>query len=189
MRRGTRRVDALRYFDAGKIALVAVPRIVRMRWVLDHDGYAAARAEAERMARRRRSLRLGPAGIAAVVHRVASFLPPRLNCLPQALTLWSLTRAAGMPTELKIGVAPRNDDGQRIEAHAWVELYGCALGESAERYVSLPIDGQRSVGVSGWAGSKSLRHPDPHKISQFTRLGFTPCRAWRKHPRKGVNDT
>lgn len=144
MRRGTRRVDALRYFDAGKIALVAVPRIVRMRWVLDHDGYAAARAEAERMARRRRSLRLGPAGIAAVVHRVASFLPPRLNCLPQALTLWSLTRAAGMPTELKIGVAPRNDDGQRIEAHAWVELHGCALGESAERYVILPIDEHRS---------------------------------------------
>lgn len=171
MTRGrTRRVDALRYFDAGRIALVALPRLVRMRWLLDRKGYAPARAEAERMAGRRRSMRLGPAGIAAVVHRVASVLPERLNCLPQALTLWSLTRAAGMPTELKIGVAPRNDDGQRIEAHAWVELYGCALGESAQRYVSLPIDGQRSGPASPAGRSKSPRRFDPHKISQVRAL-------------------
>lgn len=114
-----------------------------MRWLLDHDGYAEAKALAERLGRRRRVARVGPVGTSEIVHRVASLAPLRLNCLPRALTVWSFTRAAGHQTELMIGVAPRSDGGQRIEAHAWVELNGCALAESTTRYVTLPVGARR----------------------------------------------
>lgn len=131
-----------RYLEAGMIALIAASRLVRMRWLLDRRGYAEAKAAAERLSQRRSEMHIGPVGTAVIVHRVASFAPRPLNCLPQALTLWSLTRASGHPTELKIGVAPRTQDGQRMNAHAWVELDGRALDESTSRYVTMPVEGQ-----------------------------------------------
>lgn len=139
-----RRHDPRRYLEAATIAVVAVPRLARMRWMLDRHGFAATRAVAERLGRGRPATRLGPDGTAAIVERVASLLPRRVNCLPRALTLWSLTRASGYPTDLKIGVAPREADGRPIEAHAWVELHGRALGESTARYVALAVDERRT---------------------------------------------
>ena len=51
--------------------------------------------------------------------------PVKSNCLPQALVLQDLLERRGLTTELRIAVLP----GSRpLEAHAWVELSGIALG-------------------------------------------------------------
>lgn len=50
------------------------------------------------------------------------------NCLHRSLTLWFLLRRQGIPCDLKIGVG--KPDGE-FEAHAWIELSGAVLGETA----------------------------------------------------------
>ncbi len=155
-----RRRPARRYLEAGFIAFVAAPRLMQMRRLLDRGGFAEAKQTAERLSRRCQYLHVGPVGTAVIVHRVASMSPRRLNCLPRALTLWSLTRAAGYATELKIGVAPRTSDGKRIEAHAWVELDGRALGESAARYVTMPVDARRSAEPVGSERTIAMLQPE-----------------------------
>jgi aryl-alcohol dehydrogenase-like predicted oxidoreductase len=52
-----------------------------------------------------------------------------MACLPQALALRWLLAREGMPAMVVIGV--RKDAGA-LEAHAWVELDGLALGEPAD---------------------------------------------------------
>jgi hypothetical protein len=49
------------------------------------------------------------------------------SCLPEALVLWALLRCHGVATELRIGVRKR---GGRVQAHAWVEHAGRALGDA-----------------------------------------------------------
>lgn len=137
-----------RYVAAGRTACLAFASLVRMRWTLDRRGFAAAMASANRLAQRPRPNCLKASSTAEIVHRLADLAPARLNCLPRALTLWSLTRSAGHATELKIGVAPRRIEGQRLDAHAWVELDGIPLGENAARYVHLPFDEPRVSGQS-----------------------------------------
>lgn len=51
-----------------------------------------------------------------------------VHCLPRALVLCRLLRSAGYPAELRIGV--RRMDAT-LEAHAWVESNGRAVGERA----------------------------------------------------------
>jgi hypothetical protein len=61
------------------------------------------------------------------------------NCLEQSLVLWSLLRRRGFPADLKFGA--RKEAG-RFEAHAWVELNGCALdSESDEHREFIPFEG------------------------------------------------
>jgi transglutaminase superfamily protein len=63
----------------------------------------------------------------------------KTNCLEQSLVLWMLLRRGGFPAELRIGA--RKDAG-KFEAHAWVELEGCALNdESDEHREFVPFDG------------------------------------------------
>lgn len=67
---------------------------------------------------------------------------PGTRCLPRALVLQSLLCQAGLPCELRIGVA-KDESGFR--AHAWVECDGAPplLGEDLSRYSpfsSLPVD-------------------------------------------------
>lgn len=53
----------------------------------------------------------------------------KMACLPQALALrWLLTRE-GISSQVIIGV---RKDNAALEAHAWVELDGKALGEPAD---------------------------------------------------------
>jgi hypothetical protein len=51
------------------------------------------------------------------------------NCLSQSLVLWFLLRRAGASPDLRIGVQ-RNSDV--LKAHAWVELQGAILNDSAD---------------------------------------------------------
>lgn len=52
----------------------------------------------------------------------ASWRLPGTRCLPRALVMQTLLRRAGIPAELRIGVA--RAPGEEFAAHAWVECSG-----------------------------------------------------------------
>lgn len=54
---------------------------------------------------------------------------PRPKCLARSLALRRMLRAAGIPAEMKIGVA-RPGDG--FEAHAWVEVEGRVVNDAPD---------------------------------------------------------
>ena len=55
--------------------------------------------------------------------------PAKPNCLERSMTLWWLLRRDGIAGEIHIGA---RKNGSRLEAHAWVELDGKVLNDSAE---------------------------------------------------------
>jgi len=55
--------------------------------------------------------------------------PATPNCLERSMVLWWLLRREGIAGELHIGA---RKSGPRFEAHAWVELGGKVLNDSAE---------------------------------------------------------
>jgi len=55
--------------------------------------------------------------------------PTAPNCLERSMTLWWILRRAGVNGELHIGARKKDE---RFEAHAWVELRGQVLNDSAE---------------------------------------------------------
>ncbi len=61
----------------------------------------------------------------------------RTTCLRQALLLQWLLRRRGLAAELRIGV--RKQDAA-LDAHAWVELDGVALGEPDLAHAKFPDD-------------------------------------------------
>ena len=63
--------------------------------------------------------------IAALVEAAALRVPFRVTCLHRALTLYSLLRRHGIEAELVMGAAHAPAG---LEAHAWVEHRGAALG-------------------------------------------------------------
>ncbi|MGH9743790.1 MAG: lasso peptide biosynthesis B2 protein [Candidatus Acidiferrum sp.] len=50
----------------------------------------------------------------------------RATCLEESLTLWWLLGRQGVGSELRVGV---RKNGEKFEAHAWVECAGMALNE------------------------------------------------------------
>jgi hypothetical protein len=79
-----------------------------------------------------------PESLARLVGVAARLAPGRPSCLVRALVLRSLLRRAGAAAVLRIGV--RLECG-RLDAHAWVECNGRAIGEAAEvatRYAPFP---------------------------------------------------
>jgi len=65
--------------------------------------------------------------VARMVRAAGVYGPFRATCLPESLVLWWMLKRRRVPVEVRIGV--RKDD-QRLEAHAWVELYGTVLNDS-----------------------------------------------------------
>ena len=53
------------------------------------------------------------------------------TCLEESLALWWLLRRQGIGSDLRIGV---RKDGEKFEAHAWVERDGMALNEPEARH-------------------------------------------------------
>ena len=53
----------------------------------------------------------------------------RATCLEESLTLWYLVKKQGVAVSLRIGVRKVQD---KLEAHAWVEHGGVALGQAEE---------------------------------------------------------
>ena len=64
------------------------------------------------------------------VRSVALHGPSNPNCLERSMTLWWLLRRVGIDGELHIGA--RREQGSKFKAHAWVELRGEVLNDSAE---------------------------------------------------------
>lgn len=84
---------------------------------------------------RRDGQRLG-----AAVSRVAERMPGETLCLLQSLALLRLLARRGCP-DAQLIIAVRPNGALSIDAHAWVELDGCALlspgGADFDRLVSL----------------------------------------------------
>jgi Transglutaminase-like superfamily len=71
---------------------------------------------------------------------VARNFPWRTNCLEQSLVFEWLLRRRGISATLRIG---GRKDGDRFEAHAWVELEGAKLsGAAGEDLNYIPFEGQ-----------------------------------------------
>lgn len=64
--------------------------------------------------------------------------PIAATCLPQALLVNARLRQRGFPSELQFGVRRR---GNRLDAHAWVELAGVALAQSEPSHAPLTAAG------------------------------------------------
>jgi len=64
--------------------------------------------------------------LALAVDIAARHSPGEVACLPRALTLYRLARGAGAPATLRFGVLR---PGDRLLAHAWVEIEGEVLGD------------------------------------------------------------
>jgi hypothetical protein len=63
----------------------------------------------------------------------------RPNCLESSLVLWWLLRRRGIRAELQIGA---RKDGQKFEAHAWVECGGNVINQPDETHLHfMPFDG------------------------------------------------
>jgi transglutaminase superfamily protein len=79
----------------------------------------------------------------------------RTRCLHRSLVLHRWLLHDGVPSQLRIGV--RKDDGT-LRAHAWVEIDGEVVGESAAHVAKFtPLTGLRPAGVSGRLGSTAGR--------------------------------
>ncbi len=80
----------------------------------------------------------GAQRIARLVAIAAHHGPYRATCLRQSLALWWLLRRRGTPAELRLGVCK---DGGELQAHAWVEHDGMALGGGSDlgsRFAAFP---------------------------------------------------
>ena len=53
------------------------------------------------------------------------------NCLMVSLALWWLLAGQGIASDLRVGV---RKDGEKFDAHAWVECGGVALNEPESRH-------------------------------------------------------
>ena len=53
------------------------------------------------------------------------------SCLAKSLTLWWLLGWQGITSDLRIGI---RKDGEKFQAHAWVERDGAALNEPDEHH-------------------------------------------------------
>jgi hypothetical protein len=106
-------------------ALVLLPvNMVRIRRL----GVSRALHAAEAGGRRRL---LDHASQAALANRIAALVaiaarhgPFRASCLPVSVTLQRLLRERGIDAQLHVGV---RKNGDRLEAHAWVEREGTVL--------------------------------------------------------------
>ena len=100
------------------------------------------------------------------------------NCLNASLALWWLLARQGIASDLRVGV---RKDGEKFEAHAWVECGGAALNEPETRhqhYASVrrsPRVAATRAAMSGFAGMVCTGDatPDPNLLERMAAgLGF-----------------
>jgi hypothetical protein len=99
--------------------LRVLPIVVVVRLALWCIPYGRVRHLACRLVGPPHDTTVTPGTIARSVALV-SRLVPRATCLTQAIVVEALLTQAGIDSRLRIGVA-RQPDGNRFEAHAWVE--------------------------------------------------------------------
>ncbi len=121
-----RRFARLRSEDR-RLLLEALAIVTTMRvalWVLP---FGRLRAAIRRVPPHPRSSTHPPRGADRIAWSVASaaLFVPKASCLTQALAAEMLLRRAGLPADLRIGVA--TDAAGALEAHAWIESEGRVL--------------------------------------------------------------
>ena len=123
-------------------ALPGIALLVRVRGVagtaqlLERASGSAPRREAD-AADTHAAQRL--AELASIAGRRGVFTA---TCLPQALLIEWILRRRGLSPELRVGVRKQAD---AIDAHAWVELDGVALGQTELAHVPFPARNLASV--------------------------------------------
>jgi hypothetical protein len=122
-----------------RVLRAALGLVLLARLLLGSAGVARTRRAAQRLAFRST---LSSERLAVLVAAAARALPGEATCLPRAIALEALLRAAGHAAELRIGVAPR-DGRARLDAHAWVEVDGVSVDGEPAPYVALPVFGTR----------------------------------------------
>ena len=95
---------------AARLLIAAVPFRIWRTWL-------GGRADAQRPADAKAARRL-----AAQVEREAWRLPLAIKCLPQAMALSWLLRAAGQPHTLVFAARPPGHRAGSDDLHAWVEV-------------------------------------------------------------------
>ena len=110
----------LRLLLAASALLPAVALRLRL------EGFSRLRSRVERVSGERDALTVDR--IARLVDIAARHAPLRVGCLSRALTLQWILRRRGIDADLRVGVRKQGD---RIDAHAWVEHAGIPLMESA----------------------------------------------------------
>lgn len=66
-----------------------------------------------------------------MVSAAERYLPGQASCLEESLLLCHLLESQNIPSVVRIGV---RKDGEKFEAHAWVEQDGIALNQHEERH-------------------------------------------------------
>jgi hypothetical protein len=123
----------------GRVTLLAVCTIPPVRVALALFGLRPLLARLDRDCGGERVAHPSAATRARRVHRLvarAGRVWPGTSCLPVALITGWLLRREGFTPKLRLGVRPSPDG---IDAHAWVDCAGVALGEpSREGFAPLP---------------------------------------------------
>lgn len=96
----------------------------------------------------RRETQIVAARRVARMVEIATRRSRRANCLQQSLVLWWLLRTQGIPSEIRFGtrIETPGPDAARsgttcLQAHAWVECGGDAVGENdAIRHRFVPLE-------------------------------------------------
>ena len=112
-----------RLFVASAVLLPACAAALRVA------GFARTRRWLTRPPRcRRAALEVAPLRLASLVHTASSHLPIPCSCLTRSLVLDGMLRRRGVESDLRIGVRLVDE---RLEAHAWIEVDGQPLNDSA----------------------------------------------------------
>lgn len=108
-----------------------------IHWGLILLGYARLRAGLEKLIPRKHEhyflseleMLQSARDIARVISIAAQHGIYRATCLRRSLLLWGFLRREGIDGDICFGVRRVND---RLEAHAWVEVWGSVIGDSSE---------------------------------------------------------
>src|SRR6266571_413831 len=115
-------------------AVVLLPLVaLSLRW----RGFRATQAALQRFLSK-----ANPGPAAALLSKAAAVTAHMVNaadrhglvhpsCLAKSLTLWWLLARQGISSHLRIGI---RKEGEKFEAHAWVESDGIALNEPEEHH-------------------------------------------------------
>ena len=132
---------ALPRSDKGRLLCCAIG-LACIHSMLACIGYARTRRLVEAATHRNTYRHASPAQVeyAQALARMAAIAgrhgAVQATCLRQSLLVYWLLRRRGLVPELKIGVRKH---GQRVDAHAWVELEGTALAPAEITHRPFPM--------------------------------------------------
>lgn len=124
--------------EARQVFWSAYLLLLRVGFSLRRHGFQRTRKRlAERLGRESAGVRQGKQNpddvprVCRMLNAAARYSFGHPTCLEQSLVLWYLLQRRGVSANLRIGVKKSNGN---FEAHAWVELEGTALNQTADAH-------------------------------------------------------